>query len=297
VLLAAPAPFVHRAILYGDDVEVAAVVTEQLFATVERGDPAVAVLDVAVRRAVEDRLGATAELVHFRDLADIHADTVEKMIANYLAMVDGLLRGGRLSTIVQYDPTHPHDGTDDFCYRVEAAVNVAAAQRSVDNTCLYDLRAVSAADVAAVRRTHPWLVLGGVAGPNPAIGDPPALAVVGPAGLRGMRTWVREHAALLPHDVLEQLVLVVNEAVTAVIGSSGGVWVHMDRTPDRFAVLLSWATDPMIGTGVLDGRLPVPDHRLHDLALVARDASDVSVRAHATAPTTSRSTLEITVSP
>ena len=149
----ASASFVHRAVLYGDDAEAVSVVVAQLAVALRRGDPAVVVLGPALRQAVEETLGsAAAERVHFRDLTDVHTGSVDTMIANYLRIVDELLGGGRMSTIVQYDHEHPHDGTQDFCFRVESAVNIAAARRQVDNTCLYDLRATLADDTTVEQK-------------------------------------------------------------------------------------------------------------------------------------------------
>lgn len=279
--MAAPAPFVHRAVLYGDEAEVAQVVVARLHETVGRGEPAAAVLGPRLRRTVEDLLGDDAAAVHFRDLQDVHAESVEAMIANYLGMVDGLRRGGRLSSVVEYDPGHPHDGTGDFCYRLEREVGVAAADRPVDNTCLYDLRAVSDEEVAAARRTHPLLVVGGVEGPNPDLGDgsAPTLVVIGSAALGAMRHWVRERAADLSPAVLAELVLVASEAVTAVVGTGTGAWVGLDRARDRYALRVSWpARLPRPDQALLRSAVP-PDDPLHGLSLAVRSTAAVRVRA------------------
>jgi hypothetical protein len=282
--LLAAAPFAHRAVLYGDDGEAAAVVAAQLLAAVARDDPTVVVLGPALRRAVEDLLGVDTELVHFRDLRDVHAESVEQMIANYLGIVDDLLRGGRVSTIVQYDPDHPHDGTRDFCYRVESAINIAAARRPIDNTCMYDLRVVSESEVEAARRTHPRLVVGGVEGPSPDFDDPPAptFVVVGRAGLAALRAWVREQSPDVTAEVVEGLVLVVNEAVSAVVDHGRGAWVDLDRTTAGPTLRVSWADArlPLAGGETLRGEL-APDHPLHDLASAVR-VTGVPVRVQET---------------
>ncbi|QJY50810.1 hypothetical protein HOP40_22130 [Pseudonocardia broussonetiae] len=279
-LMAAPAPFVHRAVLYGDEAEGAQVVVARLHESVGRGESAVAVLGPRLRRTVEDLLGADAPAVHFRDLRDVHAESVDAMIANYLGMVDGLRqRGGRLSSVVEYDPGHPHDGTGDFCYRLEREVGIAAAERPADNTCLYDLRAVSGEEVAAARRTHPLLVVGGVEGPNPDLGDgsAPALVVIGRAALGALRHWVRERAADLPPGVLAELVLVATEAVTAVVETGTGVWVGLDRARGGYALRVSWpARLPRPDEAVLRTAVP-PDDPLHGLSLAVRSAPAVSV--------------------
>jgi MEDS: MEthanogen/methylotroph, DcmR Sensory domain len=280
----APTPFVHRAVLYGDDAEAAAVVAAQLLTTVARGDPAVAVLGTAVRRAVEELLGAAADAVHFRNLSDVHAESVEMMIGNYLGLVDELLEGGRVSTVVEYDSAHPHDGTRDFCYRIESAVNIAAALRPVDNTCLYDLRAVSGQDIAAARRTHPLLVVGGLEGPNPELGDlpVPTFVVVGRQGLVGLRAWVGRHAADAPAEALDDLILLVSEAVTAVVGTGAGTWVNLGRSPGRYTCRTSpGAGLPVVAGDALLGGLPA-GHQLHDLAVAAQVAAHGSVRTHDT---------------
>jgi hypothetical protein len=281
-LLSASAPFVHRAVLYGNDAEAAVAVVTQVTLAMQRGDPAVVVLGPALRRAVEESLGdAVARRVHFRDLTDVHTDSVDSMIANYLRIVDDLLDGGRVSTIVEYDHEHPHDGTHDFCYRVEAAVNVAAAHRPVDNTCLHDLRAASGRDVAAVRETHPLLVVGGVESANPDLGDPPPVptfVVVRPEGLTGLRAWVGAHAPDLHADVRGELVLVVNEVVSAVLATGTGAWVDLADLGARVVCRVrSRAPLPVVDGDALRRGLPI-EHLLHDLAFAVHAVTHVVVR-------------------
>jgi hypothetical protein len=287
---------VHRAVLYGDDAEAVSVVVAQLAVALRRGDPAVVVLAPALRQAVEEALGsAAAEQVRFRDLADVHTGSVDTMIANYLRIVDELLGGGRMSTIVQYDHEHPHDGTQDFCFRVESAVNIAAARRPVDNTCLYDLRTASGSDIAAARQTHPLLVVGGVEGTNPDLGEAPPVptfVVVRPQGLAGLRAWVAEHAPDPSADLVEDLVLVVNEAASAVVGTGAGTWVDLAGPSGRYTCRVrSTAQLPLVGDGALLDGLPV-GHPLHELSLVARVTPRVAVR---TVGTAQGSTFEISV--
>ncbi|MFY9806094.1 MAG: sensor histidine kinase [Pseudonocardiaceae bacterium] len=304
----------HQALLYGSEQEFLGGTVPIIRNGLERGDAIWAITTVRNAGWLREELGADARRLLFDDCSQWYRHPVRALAALHRAVRPGA-DGPRLRIIGEPLWTARTGQESRERARFESLVNVALASANASLVCTYDTRVVDSEVVAQVPRTHPELIVAGVARPSPSytdpavfnaecdkwpLADPPASALRLPFDRLGqlatLRAFMTSYAtwAGAPAQSVEQFVQALDEIATNALEHGGGS-----------GVVRIW-TDPQImscevsdtGSGMRDalvGHLPPRPARASgcgvwlarqfcDLVEVRSDAAGTIVRLHLTLP-------------
>jgi anti-sigma regulatory factor (Ser/Thr protein kinase) len=248
----ARAPFVHRALLYRDEADMATEACRFLVDALERGGLALAVLEPPEADVLQEALGPAARDVQFAPAGDWY-----RRLGPLFHRLAGVLESGAADGRgpLRVVAGHPAPVARPREYaRYEAMANVAFAPFDAGLMCLYDASQAPEPVIADVRRTHPELTEAGVSGRSREFTDPlvfmsqsdrglelapaPArtatLRLASAGDLSGLRRFVRDRAASLGlrGRALDDLQIAASELASNVLVHTPGpgeVRVWTDR--------------------------------------------------------------------
>ncbi|MGW2722020.1 anti-sigma factor RsbA family regulatory protein [Streptomyces sp. NPDC001492] len=269
------APFVHPALLYGDEREYVAGTVPFVRDALAAGERVAVAVPAERLRLIRDALGDDASAVRFLDMREAGRNPGRIIPAVLRAFADAQPSGTRVSIIGE--PIWSGRTTAEYpaCVQHEALINAAFRGRSATILCPYDIRRLDPQVVADAFATHPTLLRAGSGRYEDSGAFAPADVVAryneplppAPAALsfrfdtdslsEARHLAVDEAVRLgLPSDRVQDLALVTAELATNSVvhgGGSGelGVWAE-----DGYVVCevhdKGHMTDP------LAGRRPVP---------------------------------------
>jgi anti-sigma regulatory factor (Ser/Thr protein kinase) len=248
----ARAPFVHRALLYRDEADMAPEACRFLVDALESGGRAVAVLAPPEADVLREALGPAAKEVQFAPARDWYG-RLGPMFHRLAGVLEAAAAdaSGPLRVVAGHPP--PVARPREYA-RYEAMANVAFAPFEAELMCLYDASRAPEPVIADVRRTHPELTEAGVSARSREFTDPlvfmsrsdrglelapaptgtAALRLSSAGGLSGLRRFVRDRAASygLRGRALDDLQIAASELASNVIVHTPGpgeVRVWADR--------------------------------------------------------------------
>ena len=263
--------FIHEAAFYDSDGGLLDIVIPFLEEAVEAGEPAVAALDERgnglVRAALREQSG-----VLFVDGLAQHERPANTITAYRELFSDQVALGARQIRVVGSVPQPATRAPWEWWARYEAAINRLYEDFPVWGICPYDTRVTPERVLDEVAQTHPFLASEGLHVPNPMFELPeafltrarrtspdpleqtsPTVELVDPSPATA-RQAARDtaHVAHLDRVDVDDLVLVVNEAVTnGICHGTTPIHVRLWAGPDRIVVAVSdqgqGPTDPFVG--------------------------------------------------
>ena len=298
-----PAPFVHPALLYGDEREYLAGTVPFVRDALAAGEPVAVAVPAERLRLIREALGDDASTVRFLDMREAGRNPGRIIPAVLRAFADAQPPGTRVSIIGEPIWAGRTPAEYPACVQHEALINAAFRGRTATILCPYDIERLDPQVVADAFATHPTLVRAGSGGqedsrayapaevvarynePLPPVPDvPPALSFRFDAdSLSAARHLAVDEAVRLglPSARVEDLALAIAELATNSVvhgGGSGalGVWAEgghvVCEVRDK-----GHLTDP------LAGRRPVPREQYGGRGLLMVNLVADLVRVH-TAP-------------
>lgn len=320
--------FVHRGAFYSSTDDVVEQVVDRTREAWSRGRHMIALLDSEVESASAERLGSNASDVDFRPQAWLSTRSAPAIIATCLGGGADMVAHEPLAMLTQ-SPLASKDSDEAYWYHCERQLATDLAARAVDLVCMFDAVASTESHLHTARVSHPVLIVDGVDCPNPdfrpydelfppyeladsdELGAPDQVVGFGPYANIAVKQWLESQAASsgLRGDVVDDLTLVVNEAVTT-------SWeTGYDQTVQYPASVEDWPRLPLTrvhlwrqsGAMVCEVYTPRPlaalsplslplDSRLRMLWFAEKVSSQVSVSVHDGAPHSSGSRIRIRAS-
>ncbi|NUR00068.1 MAG: sensor histidine kinase [Streptomyces sp.] len=157
---AGPAPFVHPALLYGDEDEYLAGTVPFVRDALAAGEPVAVAVPGERLRLIRDALGEDAATVRFLDMREAGRNPGRIIPAVLRAFADAHPAGTRVSIIGEPIWAGRTPSEYPACVQHEALINAAFRGRSATILCPYDIRRLDPQVVADAYATHPTLVLG-----------------------------------------------------------------------------------------------------------------------------------------
>jgi hypothetical protein len=318
-------PFTHRAAFgsaKGDLVDQVVDRTRQAWA---QGRHMIALLDADVRDASAGRLGPSAADVDFRPQAWLTTRSAPAIIATCRDGTGGGQGRGALAMLTQ-PPSSETDSDATFWLRAERRIESDLAGMPVDLVCIFNTLSSTPSTLHIARVTHPVVIVNGVDCPNPdfrpydelfppyqlrsgdALGPADEVTGFGPFAAAAVKHWLHTQtaAAGLQHDLVEDLALVLNEAVTTIWETDQDQTVVREDLADRWPHLplvrvQLWRGDDIITCEVVT-RTPLPtlsplsppdDQRLRMLWFAEKVSGQITVSIHDAAPEFSGSRIRI----
>jgi hypothetical protein len=284
----------------------------------------IALVDADVRNASAGRLGANAVEVDFRPQAWLATHSAPAIIATCR---DRTPRAdGALAILTQ--PPSPATASDaTFWLRAERRIESDLAGMPVDLVCIYDTVSSPPSHLHIARVTHPVLIVDGVNCPNPDfrpyhelfppyrlrrvddLGPADDVAGFGPFAAPAVKRWLQAQTAVAEgghDDLLEDLALVVNEAITT-------IWeADQDRTVTHGEVADNWPHLPLVRVQLwrsdtaivcevvtrttlppISPLSPPDDHRLRMLWFAEKVSAQITVSVHDAGPDTPGSRIRV----
>ncbi|WNV85590.1 sensor histidine kinase [Umezawaea sp. Da 62-37] len=299
----------HQGLVYGTDEQFLAGTAPFCREGLDRDDVVLAVTTTANIGHLRDSLGADAHRVEFVDSTAWY-DAPGRTLAAYHRYVDERSDGRRRIRIVGEPVWHGRDVLETAEWtRYESIINLAFADSAAWIVCPYDTRAVPAAVVDDVRRTHPDVVTGPLAEPSPAFvapglfdsgdhrstdtGRDPGTVLRFAGDLAAVRGFAETTAAALGMSPtrIDGFVIAVNEVATNTVQHGGGSGrIALRRAGDRVVCdITDHGADPTVDwyAGYLP---PDPAHprghglwvarQLCDLLQIHASADGTAVRLH-----------------
>jgi hypothetical protein len=290
-----------------------------------RGRHMIALLDADVANASADRLGSSAADVDFRPQAWLGTRSAPAIIATCRDRSHHVAGPGPLAMLTQ-PPAATHDADPMFWHRAERQIESDLAGMPVDLVCLFDVTSSTPSHLHAARVSHPVLIVDGVDCTNPDfrpydelfppyrlpstddLGPPDVVTGFGPFAASAVKRWLyaQSKAAGSGNDLLEDLAIVVNEAVTT-------SWeTAQDCTVDPGAAHDHWPHLPLVRVKLwfsgqdivceVATRTPLPslsplsppdDHRLRMLWFAEKVSGQITVAVHDGGPGSEGSRIRI----
>jgi hypothetical protein len=226
-------PFTHRAAFGSALTDLVDQVVDRANEAKAAGRHLIALLDVDVQDATAGRLGDSAADVDFRPQAWLATRSAPAIIAT--CRVPEARPGDREPlALVTQPPTSSNDPDAAFWHRAERQLEEDLAGMPVDVVCMFDTESSTPSHLHMARVSHPVLVVNGVNCPNPDfrpydelfppyrlrpdddLGLADDMVGFGPFAAAAVKRWLDEQAADVSPDLVDDLALVVNEAVTTV---------------------------------------------------------------------------------
>ena len=318
-------PFVHRGAFYSSTDDVVEQVVDRTREAWSRGRHMIALLDSEVESASAERLGSYASDVDFRPQAWLATRSAPAIIATCLGRGSNMVAHEPLAMLTQSPPASK-DSDEAYWYHSERQLAMDLAARAVDLVCMFDAVASTESHLHTARVSHPVLIVDGVDCPNPDfrpydelfpayeladlddLGSPDQVVGFGPYANVAVKQWLSSQAAStgLRGDVVDDLALVVNEAVTTSWETgydqsvqspvASGDWpqlpltrVHLWRQTEAM-VCEVYTRRPLAALSPLS--LPL-DSRLRMLWFAEKVSSQISVSVHDGAPYSAGSRIRI----
>jgi hypothetical protein len=290
-----------------------------------QGRHMIALLAADVQDASVGRLGSSAAEVDFRPQAWLATRSAPAIIATCR---DGTARrwGNEPLAMLTQPPSSTTDEDATFWHRAERRIETDLAGLPVDLVCMFDAMSSSPSHLHMARVTHPVLIVDGVDCPNPDfrpydelfppyhlhsaddLGPPDDVAGFGPFAASAVKRWLAAKAvgAGVQRDLVDDLALVVNEAVTT-------IWeTDQEQTVDHPDLADRWPHLPLVRVQLwctasavvceLSTRTPLPplsplsppdDHRLRMLWFAEKVSGQITVSVHDAAANTTGSRIRI----
>ncbi|MFF4355595.1 anti-sigma factor RsbA family regulatory protein [Streptomyces sp. NPDC001604] len=155
------APFVHPALLYGDEDEYLAGTVPFVRDALAAGEPVAVAVPGERLRLIRDALGEDAATVRFLDMRQAGRNPGRIIPAVLRAFADAQPTGTRVSIIGEPIWAGRTPSEYPACVQHEALINAAFRGRSATILCPYDIQRLAPQVVADAYATHPTLVRGG----------------------------------------------------------------------------------------------------------------------------------------
>ena len=320
--------FVHRGAFYSSTDDVVEQVVDRTREAWSRGRHMIALLDSEVETALAERLGSDASDVDFRPQAWLATRSAPAIIATCLGRGSDLVAHEPLAMLTQ-SPLASKDSDEAAWYHSERQLATDLAARAVDLVCMFDAVASTESHLHTARVSHPVLIVDGVDCPNPDfrpydelfppyelassddLGSPDQVVGFGPYANVAVKHWLANEAASsgLRGDVVDDLTLVVNEAVTTSWETGYDQTVQSPVSSDEWPQLPLtrvhlWRRSEEIVCEVYTRRplaalspLSLPhDERLRMLWFAEKVSSQISVSVHDGTPYSAGSRIRIRAS-
>lgn len=155
------APFVHPALLYGDEREYLAGTIPFVRDALAAGEPVAVAVPGERLRLIRDTLGDDAPAVRFLDMREAGRNPGRIIPAVLRAFADAQPPGTRVSIIGEPIWAGRTSAEYPACVQHEALINAAFRGRNATILCPYDIRRLDPQVVADAFATHPTLVRAG----------------------------------------------------------------------------------------------------------------------------------------
>ncbi|WP_406321930.1 anti-sigma factor RsbA family regulatory protein [Streptomyces sp. NBC_00519] len=154
-------PFIHPALLYGDEHEYLAGTVPFVRDALVAGEPVAVAVPTENLRLIRDELGAAADAVRFLDMRKAGRNPGRIIPGVLRAFADAQPLGSRVSIIGE--PIWAGRSPTEYpaCVQHEALINAAFRGRTATILCPYDTRRLDPQVIADAYATHPTFVRGG----------------------------------------------------------------------------------------------------------------------------------------
>jgi hypothetical protein len=276
----------------------------------------IALLDADVQDASAGRLGSSAAAVDFRPQAWLATRSAPAIIATCR---DGGARPERREPLAMLTqpPSSEKDSDATFWHRAERRIENDLAGMPVDLVCIFDTVSSTPSHLHMARVTHPVLIVNGVDCPNPDfrpydelfppyhlqaaddLGPADEVSGFGPFASSAVKQWLHGGTVVahVQKDLIDDLALVVNEAITT-------IWeTDQDQTVEHRDLADHWPHLPLVRVQLwrsptaivcdVTTRTPLPslspisppdDHRLRMLWFAEKVSGQITVSVHDAVP-------------